>query len=61
VPANPVSAVDPDGLLEFSFVFSDRSLNHLSAALQAVMCHILATLKKVYGSRSVAVVPGGGT
>ena len=61
MPANPISAVDPDGLLEFSVVFTDRSLNHMSAAFQAVMRDISATLKKVYGAHSVAVVPGGGT
>jgi aspartate aminotransferase-like enzyme len=61
LPKNPVSTVDPDGLLEFSVVFTDRSLNHMSAAFQAVMRDISATLKKVYGAHSVAVVPGGGT
>jgi alanine-glyoxylate transaminase / serine-glyoxylate transaminase / serine-pyruvate transaminase len=61
MPANPISAVDPDGLLEFSVVFTDRSLNHMSAAFQAVMRDVSATLKKVYGARSVAIVPGGGT
>jgi aspartate aminotransferase-like enzyme len=61
VPKNPISAVDPDGLLEFSVVFTDRSLNHMSAAFQTVMRDISATLKKVYGAHSVAIVPGGGT
>jgi aspartate aminotransferase-like enzyme len=61
MPANPISAVDPDGLLEFSVVFTDRSLNHMSAAFQGVMRDISATLKKVYGAHAVAVVPGGGT
>jgi aspartate aminotransferase-like enzyme len=61
MPKNPISAVDPDGLLEFSVVFTDRSLNHMSAAFQGVMRDISATLKKVYGARSVAIVPGGGT
>jgi len=61
MPTNPISAVDPDGLLEFSVVFTDRSLNHMSASFQAVMRDISATLKKVYGARSVAIVPGGGT
>ena len=61
MPTNPISAVDPDGLLEFSVVFTDRSLNHMSASFQAVMRDVSATLKKVYGARSVAVVPGGGT
>ncbi len=53
--------VDPDGLLEFSVVFTDRSLNHMSAAFQQVMRDISDTLKGVYNARSVVVVPGGGT
>lgn len=53
--------VDPDGLLEYSVVFTDRSLNHMSKAFQGVMNDISATLKKVYGADAVAVVPGGGT
>jgi aspartate aminotransferase-like enzyme len=61
VPANPISTVDPDGLLEFSVVFTDRSLNHMSAAFQTVMRDVSATLKKAYAAHSVAVVPGGGT
>ncbi len=61
MPTNPVSSVDPDGLLEFSVVFTDRSLNHMSAAFQAVMRDISVTLKKVYGAHAVAIVPGGGT
>ena len=61
MPTNPISAVDPDGLLEFSVVFTDRSLNHMSEAFQAVMRDISTTLKNVYGARSVAIVPGGGT
>lgn len=53
--------VDPDGLLEYSVVFTDRSLNHMSRAFQEVMQNISSTLKKVYNAESVAVVPGGGT
>ena len=53
--------VDPDGLLEYSVVFTDRSLNHMSQAFQAVMNDISATLKTVYNASSVVVVPGGGT
>ncbi len=53
--------VDPEGLLEYSVVFSDRSLNHMSQRFQAVMNDISATLKKVYNANAVAVVPGGGT
>ena len=61
MPANPISTVDPDGLLEFSVVFTDRSLNHMSAAFAVVMRDVSATLKKVYGAHAVAIVPGGGT
>jgi aspartate aminotransferase-like enzyme len=53
--------VDPGGLLEFSVVFTDRSLNHMSQRFQSVMRDLSATLKKVYGAHSVAIVPGGGT
>ena len=53
--------VDPDGLLEYSVVFTDRSLNHMSQSFQAVMRDISATLKRVYKADGVAVVPGGGT
>ncbi len=54
-------AVDPDGLLEYSVVFTDRALNHMSQAFQQVMRDISATLKAVYGASAVAVVPGGGS
>jgi aspartate aminotransferase-like enzyme len=53
--------VDPDGLLEYSVVFTDRSLNHMSKTFQGVMRDISATLKSVYNAAAVVVVPGGGT
>ena len=53
--------VDPDGLLEYSVVFTDRSLNHMSQTFQGVMNDISSTLKDVYKSEAVVVVPGGGT
>lgn len=53
--------VDPDGLLEYSVVFTDRSLNHMSQTFQGVMRDISSTLKQVYNAASVALVPGGGT
>ncbi|MBU2998455.1 aminotransferase class V-fold PLP-dependent enzyme [Roseovarius nubinhibens] len=53
--------VDPDGLLEFSVVFTDRSLNHMSAAFQQVMRDISGMLKDVYNADAVALVPGGGS
>lgn len=53
--------VDPDGLMEFSVVFTDRSLNHMSKAFQGVMTDISAMLKEVYNADAVALIPGGGT
>lgn len=53
--------VDPDGLMEFSVVFTDRSLNSMSKAFQGVMNDISAMLKEVYSADAVAIVPGGGT
>ena len=53
--------VDPDGLLEFSVVYTDRSLNHMSQSFQGVMTDISGILKDVYGAHSVALVPGSGT
>ncbi len=53
--------VDPDGLMEFSVVFTDRSLNHMSKAFQGVMTDISAMLKDVYDADHVAIIPGGGT
>ncbi|MGC8203878.1 aminotransferase class V-fold PLP-dependent enzyme [Aliiroseovarius sp. PTFE2010] len=53
--------IDPDGMLEFSVVFTDRSLNHMSAAFQQVMRDIHDTLCAVYNAHTAVVVPGGGT
>ena len=53
--------VDPEGLLEYSVVYTDRSLNHMSQSFQDVMKSISTTLKDVYKSHSVAIVPGSGT
>jgi aspartate aminotransferase-like enzyme len=55
------SDIDPDGLMEFSVVFTDRSLNHMSKAFQKVMTDIHATLCEVYHADTAVVVPGGGT
>ena len=57
----PHDHIDPDGLQEFSVVFTDRSLNHMSAKFQGVMREISGLLKRVYGGSAVALVPGGGT
>ena len=53
--------VDPDGLEEFSVVFTDRSLNHMSARFQTVMRDVSDLLAEVYRGSAVALVPGGGT
>ncbi|HSW11525.1 MAG TPA: aminotransferase class V-fold PLP-dependent enzyme [Solimonas sp.] len=54
-------SVDPEGLLEYSVVFSDRAVNHMSQLFQQAMREISATLKQVYKAEAVAVVPGGGS
>ena len=48
--------IDPDGLLEYSVVFTDRSLNHMSQSFQGVMNEISLTLKSVYQAEAVAIV-----
>lgn len=53
--------VDPDGLLEYSVVFTDRSLNHMSQSFQRVMRDLSEQLRGVYRAAAVAIVPGGGT
>jgi aspartate aminotransferase-like enzyme len=53
--------VDPDGLLEYSVVYTDRALNHMSHKFQDVMRDISSVLKEAYGARSAVVVPGSGT
>ena len=56
-----LETVDPDGLEEFSVVFTDRSLNHMSMKFQKVMRDLSDGLKEVYHADGVAIVPGGGT
>ena len=53
--------IDPDGLLEYSVVYTDHALNHMSKKFQGVMRDISATLKDAYGARSAVVVPGSGS
>lgn len=53
--------VDPDGLLEFSVVYTDRALNHMSRRFVGVMQDILSTLKEVYRAHTAVLVPGSGT
>ena len=56
-----LDSIDPNGLEEFSVVFTDRSLNHMSSVFQGVMTDISAMLKDVYKADGVALVPGGGS
>ena len=53
--------VDPDGLLEYSVVYTDRALNHMSQRFGGVMRDLSSVLKEAYGARSAIVVPGSGT
>ena len=53
--------IDPDGLLEYSVVYTDRALNHMSRTFQGVMKEISRVLKTVYHAKSAVVVPGSGT
>lgn len=56
-----LETIDPEGLEEFSVVFTDRSLNHMSQTFQQVMRDISGMLQDVYKADAVALVPGGGT
>ncbi|WP_088280768.1 aminotransferase class V-fold PLP-dependent enzyme [Ideonella sp. A 288] len=56
-----LNTVDPDGLLEFSVVYTDRALNHMSQKFQGVMRDIAGVLEEVYHAHSAVVVPGSGT
>ena len=56
-----LDTVDPQGLDEFSVVFTDRSLNSMSAGFQQVMRDLHAGLTEVYNADHLAIIPGGGT
>ena len=57
----PHEDVDPDGLLEYSVVFTDRSLNHMSKKFVSVMQDINRILRSAYDAEAAAIVPGGGS
>lgn len=57
----PRPDIDPDGLLEYSVVYTDRALNHMSARFQAALRAVSATLKEVYRAEHTAILPGSGT
>src|SRR3569832_395294 len=52
---------DPKGLLEYSVVYTDRALNHMSQRFQGVMRDISRILKSVHNAKSAIIVPGSGT
>ena len=53
--------VDPDGLLEYSVVYTDRALNHMSESFRSVMNDVSSTLARVHAADTVTIVPGSGT
>ena len=53
--------IDPNGLLEYSVVYTDRALNHMSKVFQQVMNDLSCELKSVYNADAVVIVPGAGT
>ena len=53
--------VDPDGLLEYSVVYTDRALNHMSVSFQQVMKDLSSSLKRTYNAQACAIIPGSGT
>lgn len=57
----PHDDIDPDGLLEYSVVFTDRSLNHMSKRFVGVMQDVIDVLRTTYSAHTVAIVPGGGS
>ncbi len=57
----PHANIDPDGLLEYSVVYTDRALNHMSKTFQTVMTDLSSLLKNLYKANAVAIVPGSGT
>ncbi|WP_425308686.1 aminotransferase class V-fold PLP-dependent enzyme [Ammonicoccus fulvus] len=57
----PLPDVDPDGLLEYSVVFSDRSLNHMSKRFVGVMQDLLSMLRETYAAPTAVMIPGGGS
>lgn len=59
--SGPHAEIDPEGLLEYSVVFTDRSLNHMSKRFQKVMRDISDSLRRAYSASAVVLVPGGGT
>ncbi len=56
-----MSDAPAQGLLEYSVVYTDRALNHMSPVFQGVMKNLSAILKEAYRAHSAILVPGSGT
>ncbi|MEM7379279.1 MAG: alanine--glyoxylate aminotransferase family protein [Pseudomonadota bacterium] len=53
--------LDPEGLLEYSVVFTDRSVNHMSQRFQRAVNDIHDWLVDAYAAEAAVLVPGGGS
>ncbi|MDO5726803.1 MAG: aminotransferase class V-fold PLP-dependent enzyme [Bowdeniella nasicola] len=57
----PRNDVDAGGLLEYSVVFTDRAVNHMSQRFCHGMQRLLDILRTTYAADTAVVIPGGGT
>lgn len=55
------SIEEKGGLLEFSVVYTDRALNHMSQPFQRVMKDINTSMKGAYNADHTVLIPGSGT
>lgn len=58
--ALPVSP-DKDGLAEYSVVYTDRAVNHMSNKFQGTMNNLNSWLKEAYNAEATIMMPGSGT
>ena len=58
---NAIYAEAPSPLQEFSVVYTDRALNHMSEPFKKAMLEIGDTLKEVYNCDHAVIIPGSGT
>lgn len=59
--AKPLPLEDNGGLREFSVVYTDRALNHMSSTFCNVMNDLRSTLCGVYNAEKCVMLPGSGT
>jgi len=58
---SPLPLEAAGGLLEYSVVYTDRAMNHMSKPFCKIMNDIDATLKEAYNATSTIVMPGSGS